>query len=125
MPHETTGSLPFQAPHRLESELDSSADLENTRAAESESGTGLFGRLAEAVVKISSEAALVRDVEEIENLSAQFQLESLRDDVEFLGDANLSRLERIAEVEICRQSERREYVADAARRGLARKLRVV
>src|SRR6266545_1006626 len=88
--HEVTGSLPFQAPDRLESELDSSADLENTRAAESESGTGLFGRLAEAAVEVSSESELVRGVEEIENLSGQFQLESLRDDVELLGEADLS-----------------------------------
>ena len=85
-----TGSLPFQAPHRLESEFDSSADLENTRAAEPESGIGLVGRLAEGAVEVSSVSELVRGVEEIENLSAQFQLEPLRDDVEFLGEANLS-----------------------------------
>jgi hypothetical protein len=88
--HEATGSLPFQSPVRLESEFDFSAELENTRAAESESGTGLIRRLAEAAVEISSESELVRGVEEIENLSGQFQLESLLDDVELLSEADLS-----------------------------------
>ena len=71
------------------SEFDSSPDLEDARAAESEIGIGLTGRLSKAGVDASAVAALVRDVEQVVDLSDQFQLESLRNDVEFLGKANV------------------------------------
>src|SRR5262245_33433776 len=124
-PHEATGSLPLQAPYRLESERESSADLEDARAAEAKNGIGLVGRRGEAVVDASAEVAPVRDVEDIIKLSDQFQLKSLRDDVELLGETNIVRLEGIAEaVDIRRYlGELREY--SAAQRGLARKLRII
>lgn len=89
-------------------ELNSAADLEDPWAANTEDRIGFACSLSESGVEQSTEAAFVGNIEKVKDLPDDFQFEALLDDVEFLGNANIVRLERITEAKAGRQCDRRE-----------------